>query len=119
MQGNLQCTKCGCNSFFWNPVSCAQKGTSGLEISADIPCKGGTSIKAGYKAMPLQDNKSDQVAFRNCLCGHHYNYHKKPEVKCSKCGCTEYNWNPGSAARKVFTNPFGTDDDKGISSNNA
>jgi hypothetical protein len=26
--------------------------------------------------MPYQDNKSDQVAYRNCTCGHHWNYHK-------------------------------------------
>lgn len=33
-------------------------------------------IASSFKAMPYQDNKSDQVAYKNCSCGHHYNYHE-------------------------------------------
>ena len=61
-----ECRKCGCKEFKWNPVSAVQKLTSGMKYEKD-----------GFSAqgLPQQDNKSDQVAYRNCMCGHHRNYH--------------------------------------------
>jgi hypothetical protein len=61
-----KCSKCGCSDFKWNAVSAAQKAVSG--ISGNV--KG-----VNFQTMPYQDNKSDQVAYKNCQCGHHYNYH--------------------------------------------
>ena len=63
-----KCSKCGCKSFFWNPVSAAQKLMSGSSANYN-------DGKVSYQTMPAQDNKSDQVAYKNCTCGHHYNYH--------------------------------------------
>lgn len=60
------CRKCGCQSFRYNFVSATQKLFSGFSFSF-----GGVS----GSTIPVQDNKSDQVAYRNCLCGHHFNYH--------------------------------------------
>lgn len=71
-----KCKKCGCKGYFWNPVSAAQKGLSGFSLSFEFKNKklwGGGS--PGF--MAYQDNKSDQVGYRNCTCGHHYNYHDK------------------------------------------
>jgi hypothetical protein len=51
--GGGECRKCGCQQFKWNPVSAAEK------LWDDV--KG--------------NNRKDR-AFRNCLCGHHYNCHK-------------------------------------------
>ena len=65
-----KCKKCGCTGFFWNAVSAGQKIFSGS--TAQYSNKGAT---INYQTMPAQDNKSDQVAYRNCTCGHHYNYH--------------------------------------------
>ena len=76
----MSCSKCGCKGFFWNPVSAAQKFTSGskVEIKGEVKTgKGSVGGSISTQAMPKQDNKSDQVAYRNCLCGHHYNYHSK------------------------------------------
>jgi hypothetical protein len=48
------------------------------EVKVDVKTeKANVSGNVSAQGMPYQDNKSDQVAFRNCLCGHHYNYHKK------------------------------------------
>lgn len=65
-----KCKKCGCTGFFWNPVSAAQKLASGTTASYS---NNGATVN--YQTMPNQDNKSDQVAYKNCTCGHHYNYH--------------------------------------------
>ncbi len=65
-----KCKKCGCTGFMWNPVSALQKFNSG---STTTNTQDGT-VKT-TQSMPNQDNKSDQTAYRNCLCGHHYNYH--------------------------------------------
>ena len=72
----MSCSKCACKKFIWNPVSAAQKFISGskLEVKAE---KGGINGTLKTEGLPKQDNKSDQVAYRNCLCGHHYNYHEK------------------------------------------
>ena len=72
----MSCSKCACKKFIWNPVSADQKFISGskLEVKAE---KGGISGTLKTEGLPKQDNKSDQVAYRNCLCGHHYNYHEK------------------------------------------
>ena len=69
-----KCKKCGCTSFFWNPASAAQKLLSGSEHQVKYK---GPEVEFGstFKGMSSQDNKSDQVAYRNCSCGHHYNYH--------------------------------------------
>lgn len=64
------CRKCGCKSFLWNPVSGFQKLVSGGKASGNI--KG---VEFSYQTQPNMDNKTDQAAYRNCLCGHHYNYH--------------------------------------------
>jgi len=61
-----KCAKCGCSGFFWNPVSAAQKAVSGTS---------GNVKGVQFQGMPYQDNKSDQVAYMNCTCGHHKNYH--------------------------------------------
>ncbi len=67
----MGCRKCGCTWFCPNPVSSAQKFISGME--ANIGVKGKIGVSA--QGMSYQDNKSDQVAYRNCTCGHHWNYH--------------------------------------------
>lgn len=61
-----ECRKCGCKKFKWNPVSAAQKLFSGSKYEKD-----GITVQG----LPLQDNKSDQVAYKNCTCGHHRNFH--------------------------------------------
>ena len=74
----MSCRKCGCKGFFWNPVSAGQKLFSGSkgEVKGEVKTgKGNVSATVSTQGMPYQDNKSDQVAYRNCLCGHHYNYH--------------------------------------------
>ena len=76
----MSCTKCACKKFFWNPVSAAQKLGSGFKGSANVDVKtekANVGINVSKEGMPYQDNKSDQVAYRNCLCGHHYNFHTK------------------------------------------
>ena len=76
----MSCSKCACKKFAWNPVSAVQKLTSGMkgEVKADVNTgKVNVSGNVSAQGMPYQDNKSDQVAYRNCLCGHHYNYHSK------------------------------------------
>ena len=76
----MSCSKCACKKFVWNPVSAAQKLTSGMkgEVKVDVKTEiVNASGNVSGQGMSYQDNKSDQVAFRNCLCGHHYNYHKK------------------------------------------
>ena len=65
-----KCSKCGCTGFFWNPVSAAQKFMSGSTGNYNDG-----KVSGSYQTMPSQDNKSDQVAYKNCTCGHHYNYH--------------------------------------------
>lgn len=65
-----KCKKCGCTGFFWNPVSAVQKLASGT--TGTYSSDGNT---VNYQTMASQDNKSDQVAYKNCTCGHHYNYH--------------------------------------------
>lgn len=65
-----KCRKCGCKDFSWNIVSAGQKLMSGFTGSYS---KGG--VTANYQTMPAQDNKSTQVAYNNCMCGHHKNYH--------------------------------------------
>ncbi len=69
-----KCRKCGCTEYKWNPVSSVQKLASGISASVSAGGKifGGQVSVSG---LPLQDNKSDQTAYRNCLCGHHQNYH--------------------------------------------
>lgn len=69
-----KCKKCGCTGFFWNVVSAGQKWYSGTSSSVNLSYKG-VGIQGSVKGMSPQDNKSDQVAYRNCTCGHHYNYH--------------------------------------------
>lgn len=71
----MSCRKCGCKSFFWNPVSAFQKGVSGSSLSATVPGPRGSSISAAAGTLPTQDNRSSQTAYRNCMCGHHQNYH--------------------------------------------
>lgn len=61
-----KCRKCGCKDFSQNYFSAVQKAVSGLSFDYKF-LKWGT--------LPAQDNKSDQVAYRNCYCGHHKNYH--------------------------------------------
>jgi hypothetical protein len=69
-----KCHKCACTEYRWNLVSSAQKLFSGsnASVSADGKILSG---QASISGLPLQDNKSDQTAYRNCLCGHHINYH--------------------------------------------
>ncbi|CAF2072286.1 unnamed protein product, partial [Rotaria magnacalcarata] len=59
----------------WNPVSAAQKAWSGSSASGSVTLKGSVAVNVQPGVLPMQDNKSDQTAYRNCLCGHHYNYH--------------------------------------------
>lgn len=76
----MSCSKCACKKFFINPVSAAQKFFSGTkaEVKGEVKTdKGNIGGTINIQGMPYQDNKSDQVAYRNCLCGHHYNYHRK------------------------------------------
>jgi hypothetical protein len=69
-----KCSKCGCSGFKWNPVSAAQKAASGISGSIKGGIKG-VGVGVDFQTMPYQDNKSDQVAYNNCTCGHHKNYH--------------------------------------------
>ncbi len=69
-----KCRKCGCTQYRWNPVSAAQKLVSGSSASVSVGGNG-KGAQASISGLPLQDNKSDQTAYRNCLCGHHQNYH--------------------------------------------
>ena len=62
----VPCRKCGCKEYSWNFVSSVQKFVSGGKFS-------GYGIS--YQAQEIMDNTSDQAAYRNCLCGHHKNYH--------------------------------------------
>ena len=64
------CRKCGCKSFYWNPVSGFQKLVSGGKVSGNI-----NGVEISYQTQANMDNKTDQAAYRNCFCGHHYNYH--------------------------------------------
>ena len=76
----MSCSKCACKKFCFNPVSAVQKIFSGTKVEVKGELKGGKGNISGSisnSGMPYQDNKSDQVALRNCLCGHHYNFHKK------------------------------------------
>lgn len=47
-----KCKKCACEKFKWNPVSCVEK------LFDDI-----------------RNNDRTDRAYRNCICGHHYNCH--------------------------------------------
>jgi hypothetical protein len=69
-----KCRKCGCTKYEWNPVSAVQKVASGFQISVSGDGKV-ISGQISASGLPLQDNKSDQTAYRNCMCGHHVNYH--------------------------------------------
>jgi hypothetical protein len=69
-----KCRKCGCTKYEWNPVSAVQKVASGFQISVSGDGKV-ISGQISASGLPLQDNKSDQTAYRNCMCGHHANYH--------------------------------------------
>ena len=69
-----KCRKCGCQQYQWNPVSAVQKFFSGSQASVGFDGKV-VSGRAGVNGLPMQDNKSDQTAYRNCMCGHHQNYH--------------------------------------------
>ena len=74
----MSCSKCACKKFVWNPVSAGQKLFSGSKVEVKGEVKTGNGNVSGTvstQGMPYQDNKSDQVAYRNCLCGHHKNYH--------------------------------------------
>ena len=78
----MSCTKCACTKFVWNPVSAAQKLFSGTKTDIEVGVKNekynaNANVKVSNQGMPYQDNKSDQVAFRNCTCGHHKNFHTK------------------------------------------
>ena len=70
----MSCRKCGCKKYSWNPVSAAQKFFSGSTTEVKVE-KGPVTVTHSTQGMPYQDNKSDQVAYRNCTCGHHKNYH--------------------------------------------
>jgi hypothetical protein len=50
--GGGECRKCGCQKFRWDPLSAVKK-------LGDV----------------LSQNDGNDEAFRNCLCGHHFNYH--------------------------------------------
>ena len=69
-----KCSRCGCNGFKWNFVSAIQKGVSGFNASGYMNYNG-VQLQGQISTMPLQDNKSDLVAYNNCKCGHHANYH--------------------------------------------
>jgi hypothetical protein len=71
----MTCRKCGCKMFIWNPVSAYQKSTWGTTTDVSEDLQEGVHVDSHTETPPPQDNKSDQVAYRNCLCGHHYNYH--------------------------------------------
>lgn len=64
------CSKCGCKSFSWNPVSAGQKLLSGINVNLNFGV-----VSGSLSTMSSQDNTSKQVAYKNCTCGHHYNYH--------------------------------------------
>ena len=64
------CRMCGCSKYKWNPVSAVQKAFSGTTADVNVA---GSSLHA--EGMSYQDNTSKQVAYRNCMCGHHENYH--------------------------------------------
>jgi hypothetical protein len=70
----MGCRKCGCTWFCPNPVSAIQKLYSGSEATLGYNGPAG-KVGVTIPGMPGQDNKSDQVAYRNCTCGHHWNYH--------------------------------------------
>jgi hypothetical protein len=69
-----KCRKCACAQYRWNPVSSVQKFFSGSNITVSAG-KNGVGAQASMNGLPLQDNRSSQTAYRNCLCGHHQNYH--------------------------------------------
>ena len=75
----MPCRECGCKRFVPNPVSAIQKLVSGgdVTVGGSVPVKGGAQVQASCRiaGQPTIDNKSDQAAYRNCLCGHHWNYH--------------------------------------------
>lgn len=68
------CRKCGCQEFRWNPVSAGQKLFSGGSVSGTAGTPN-ASVSGTLQGQPVIDNKSDQAAYRNCMCGHHANYH--------------------------------------------
>ena len=70
----MSCRKCGCKKYEHNLVSAAQKFFSGSSTEVKV-AEGPVSVTHKTQGMPYQDNKSDQVAYRNCKCGHHKNYH--------------------------------------------
>lgn len=69
-----KCRKCGCTGYRWNPVSAGQKLFSGGSASVSVGGKN-AQAQASIQGLPVQDNHSNQTAYRNCFCGHHQNYH--------------------------------------------
>lgn len=58
-----------CNDFHWDPASAARKATSDVTLNVGIGIISASKPISG----PNDPNKD---AYRNCTCGHHYNYHK-------------------------------------------
>ena len=61
-----KCRKCGCTSF---DCGWAQYAVNGITKTGDlIAC--GFAKAFGHDSTPNQD-----LAYKRCSCGHHYNYH--------------------------------------------
>jgi hypothetical protein len=79
----MSCTKCGCTRYFWNPVSAVQKLTSGFKASGSVST-GVIKADGTWSTLEKQDNTSEHVAYRACMCGHHKNFHKEKKAKDNK-----------------------------------
>ena len=61
-----RCRKCGCQSFDCNAL---QYAVNGFTKTVDV-------IACGFaKAFGNNCSPNENLAYRRCSCGHHYNYH--------------------------------------------
>jgi len=74
-----KCCKCGCKKFVWNPVSAAEalRDRIGRRVEKTEVQMSEDGTHATLKSYPSinTDIHNSRDALRNCLCGHHYNYH--------------------------------------------
>ena len=72
------CSKCGCSGFCWNPVSAVAKVFDKFKPST-VELEAGTTWKIadinGKVTWVTSDDAPSANAYRNCTCGHHWNYH--------------------------------------------
>ena len=70
----MGCKKCGCSKFSWNPASALAAFANRWGVRPEGFEFEVSPSSASFKGKSVRVDETRE-AYRNCLCGHHYNYH--------------------------------------------